>query len=70
MALFDYNPLPMTLLGAPASRRPVGTRKQELAGETPALPGMAPRFKGSMRDYSFRGILSLSLSPLRRGEGN
>jgi hypothetical protein len=56
----------MNLLGAPASRRPAGTRKSELAGETPALPGMAPRFKGSIRDYSFRGILS----PLKRGEGN
>ena len=33
-------------LGAPASRRPVGSRKPELAGETPALPGTAPRFSG------------------------
>jgi hypothetical protein len=40
--------LTMILPGAPASRRPVvGTRKPELAGETSALPGMAPRFKGS-----------------------
>ncbi len=31
------------LLGAPASRRPVGSRKPELAGGTPALPGTAPR---------------------------
>jgi SAM-dependent MidA family methyltransferase len=34
--------LPMNLLGAPASRRPVGSRKSELAGETPALPGTVP----------------------------
>jgi apolipoprotein N-acyltransferase len=27
------------LLGAPASRRPAGSQKPELAGETPALPG-------------------------------
>ncbi len=27
------------LLGAPVSRRPVGSQNQELAGETPALPG-------------------------------
>jgi spermidine synthase len=31
------------LLGAPASRRPVGSRKPEHAGETPALPGTALR---------------------------
>ena len=29
-------------LGAPASRRPVGSQKPELAGETPALPGITP----------------------------
>jgi ATP-dependent helicase/nuclease subunit B len=29
-------------LGAPASRRPVGSQKPELAGETPALPGISP----------------------------
>ena len=34
--------LPMNLLGAPASRRPVGSRKSEPAGETPALPGPEP----------------------------
>jgi hypothetical protein len=34
----------MNLLGAPASRRPVGSRNKELAGETPALPGTMPRF--------------------------
>jgi signal transduction histidine kinase len=34
------------LLGAPASRRPAGSKKSELAGETPALPGPAPRFTG------------------------
>jgi hypothetical protein len=28
----------MNLLGAPASRQPVGSLKPELAGETPALP--------------------------------
>jgi ATP-dependent helicase/nuclease subunit B len=28
--------------GAPASRRPVGSQNPELAGETPALPGIAP----------------------------
>ena len=40
------NNLPsMNLLGAPASRRPVGSRKPELAGETPALPGTALRWK-------------------------
>jgi para-aminobenzoate synthetase component 1 len=36
--------LPMNYLGAPASRRPVGSRKPELAGETPALPGTASQF--------------------------
>jgi hypothetical protein len=30
------------LLGAPASRRPVGSRNSKLAGETPALPGTLP----------------------------
>jgi hypothetical protein len=49
--------LPMNLLGALASRRPVGSRKPELAGETPALPGTVPRFKGSKRE-SVRGNLS------------
>jgi spermidine synthase len=39
------------LLGAPASRRPVGSRKPELAGETPALPGIVPRFRGSKREF-------------------
>ncbi len=34
--------LPMNLLGVPASRRPVASRKSELAGETPALPGTVP----------------------------
>jgi ATP-dependent helicase/nuclease subunit B len=37
-----FPPLTMNLLGAPASRRPVGSRKPELAGETPALPGITP----------------------------
>jgi hypothetical protein len=45
----------MNFLGAPASRRPVASRKSELAGETPVvaelcpgkpvLPGTAPRLK-------------------------
>ena len=47
----------MNLLGAPASRRPVGSRKPELAGETPALPGTVPRFRGSKREF-VRGIFS------------
>jgi hypothetical protein len=34
--------LSMSFLEAPASRRPVGSRKLELVGETPALPGNAP----------------------------
>ena len=34
-----HKSLPMNPLGAPASRRPVGSRKLELADETPALPG-------------------------------
>jgi len=39
------------LLGAPASRRPVGSQNQELAGETPALPGIPQgRAKGSKTD--------------------
>jgi hypothetical protein len=51
--------LTMNLLGAPASRRPVGSRKPELAGETPvvavlcpgkrALPETVPRFMAPMR---------------------
>jgi tetratricopeptide (TPR) repeat protein len=48
-APFDLNagfPLSMNLLGAPVSRRPVGSRKPELAGETPALPDIALRFMG------------------------
>ncbi len=51
------NPSSVNLLGAPASRRPrgiaaiipqgrpVGSRKSELAGETPALPGTALRWE-------------------------
>jgi len=34
----------MNVLGAPASRRPIGSRTLELAGETPALPGNANSF--------------------------
>ena len=58
----------LTLLGAPAGRRPVGSRKPELAGGTPALPGIVPRFRVSTRDFSFRGNLTLTLSR-RTGEG-
>jgi hypothetical protein len=60
--------LSMILLGAPASRRPVGSRKPELAGGTPvvavlcpgkpALPGTVPKFRGSRREKIFRGIFS------------
>jgi 2-phosphosulfolactate phosphatase len=39
-------PLAPSLLGAPAPRRPVGNRKPDFAGETPALPGTVPRFGG------------------------
>ena len=39
-------PLAPSLLGAPAPRRPVGSRKPDFAGETPALPGTVPRFGG------------------------
>jgi apolipoprotein N-acyltransferase len=40
-----------SLLGAPASRRPVGSQKPELAGETPALPGTVQgRARGSKTD--------------------
>ena len=46
---------PINLLGAPAARRLVGSRKPELAGETPALPGNAPRFRSSKHEF-FRGI--------------
>jgi para-aminobenzoate synthetase component 1 len=53
--------LPMNLLGAPASRRPVWSRKPELAGETPALPGTAPRFTvraGVISNFSKADFLS------------
>jgi 2-phosphosulfolactate phosphatase len=43
-------PLAPSLLGAPASRRPVWSLKPELAGETPALPGTVPRFEGVRND--------------------
>ena len=43
-------PLAPSLLGAPASRRPVGSLKPELAGETPTLPGTVPRFEGVRND--------------------
>ena len=51
----------MDQLGAPASRRPVGSRKPELVGETPALPGTAPRFMGRadvVSNFSKAGFLS------------
>ena len=44
---FCSKPLAPSLLGAPASRRPVGSQKPEHAGETPALPGVVPRLRGS-----------------------
>jgi spermidine synthase len=56
------NSLSMNLLGAPASRRPVGSRKPELAGETPALPGTVPRFMG--RAGGMASLISLA-NPLR-----
>ena len=60
--------LSMNLLGAPASRRPVGNGKLELAGETPALPGTALRFTGSKREF-VRGILTLTLALGFAGRG-
>src|ERR1017187_8704426 len=50
--------LPMNLLGAPASRRPVGNQTSEFAGETPALPGTPPRFRASKREFVL-GIFTL-----------
>jgi hypothetical protein len=44
-------------LGALASRRRDENELPELAGETPALPGMTLRFRGSRRE-SVRKILS------------
>jgi ATP-dependent helicase/nuclease subunit B len=49
--------LPMNLLGAPASRRPVGSQKTELAGETPALPGIESRVEA----IAPAGVFYLSL---------
>ncbi|MGB7749764.1 MAG: multiheme c-type cytochrome [Verrucomicrobiia bacterium] len=54
------------LLGAPASRRPVGSRKPELAGGTRALPGTVLRFKDSKREL-VRGILLLLLAVIFAG---
>jgi hypothetical protein len=51
---------PLNFLGAPAFRRPVRSRKPELAGETPALPGTVPWFRDSKREF-VRGILVLNL---------
>ena len=44
------------LLEAPASRWPVGSQKQEFAGETPALLGIVPRFRGSKREFVRRNL--------------
>jgi len=63
------NLFPMNLLGAPTSRRPVGNCKPELAGETPALPGIAPRFRGSRREF-VRGNLTPALSPVEAEREN
>ena len=45
----------MNPLGAPVSCRLVGSRKPELAGETPALPGIVPRFGGFHAQLLFSG---------------
>jgi signal transduction histidine kinase len=54
------------LLGAPASRRPVGSRKPELAGETPALPGTAPRFTRGKEEEYFNNRKEITLQLARR----
>jgi len=62
---------PSTLLGAPASRRPVGSRKPEPAGETPALPGTEPLDRSRRRELAltFLGLkvrgLTSAATPLR-----
>ncbi len=49
--LTNDEPLAPSLLGAPASRRPVGSQNPELVGETPALPGTPQgRARGSKTD--------------------
>ena len=48
--------LSMNLLGAPASRRPVGSRKPELAGETPAPPGTVSLNRSSRRKSALTSI--------------
>ena len=53
--------LPMNFLGTPASHRPVESRKPELAGGTPALPGIVFRFRATMRVQSWRSHLSMNL---------
>ncbi len=50
----------MNLLGAPTYRRPVGRRKPEPAGGTPALPGTAPRFIAPVRVQSWRSKLPMN----------
>ncbi len=64
--------LPLNLLGVPASRRPVGSRKLELAGGTPAIPGFTRRIPSSavqlwMMSWIFSGrslATSVTTSPL------
>jgi spermidine synthase len=65
------NLLSANLLGAPASRRPVGSRKPELAGETPALPGTEPPNRSSRRESALTLLwirwsgLTSAATPLR-----
>jgi ATP-dependent helicase/nuclease subunit B len=66
LAFFSTAPAqPINLLGAPASRRSVGSQKPELAGETPALPGTAPGFRDSklecVRKISPAGVFYVNL---------
>ena len=58
----------MNLPGAPASRRPVGSRKPEHAGGTPALPVSVPQFRVSKREKAF-GESHPDALPSRRGSG-
>jgi hypothetical protein len=51
-------------LGAPASRRHARNKSKKLAGETPALPGVVRRFRGSKRESLFRRFLTPP-SPIR-----
>ncbi|MGA2787128.1 MAG: hypothetical protein ABSF60_06335 [Verrucomicrobiota bacterium] len=61
------------LLGAPASRRPVGSQKSEFADETPALPGTEPLDRSSRRESAltllwirWSGLTSAATNPLHR----